>query len=268
MILQESGKIIEIGFPKGRAPKLPYKRPEAKRVVLLDIVLETSLREFWNDIMSSSSDVFATFHKNMGEKDIYLGSWREQADGSKTRLLKFTTPLKNPLGPKQAFNYETFKLVDISPNGFVVEVKCITAGVPFSSNFENDLQWVASQEDNGHTRLVITGECNFTSPIFGPLKSTISRESINGMARAYKIFKGMVTNKYGEHVEEESLVPSYDTLDALTKSSYMAGITNAAQTNPAVLVVILSTFIIIWRIMMTNTLYHALLRKVAQQVMS
>jgi len=201
----------------------------------------------------------------MDDRHIYLGSWREQEDGSRTRLLKFIKPLKNPLGPRQALNYESFMLVDMSPNGFIVEAICTTKGVPFSDSFENHLQWAVSHEDARLTRVVISGECNFTARVLGPLKGTISRESIKGMGYAYKTFGEILSEKYGIHVveqddkEEESLT--------LTRPSHFSGLAHAAQTNPAVLVALLATMIILWRIIMTQTIYHAMLRRLAQQVL-
>lgn len=266
---EETGKVVEIGFSKGKAPKLPYKSPEKKRTVLLDVVVKTSIREFWNDMLSSSSTMLKDFHARMNDKDIYLGSWREQVDGSKTRLLKFIKPLKNPLGPKQAFNYESFNLVDMSSNGFVVEAVCSTEGVPFSSSFENHLQWAVSYEDARLTRVIISGECNFTARVLGPLKGTISRESIKGMGHAYDTFGKILSEKYGleqtlpddDEEEEESLGKP------LTQSFQFSGLAHTAQTNPAVLVALLATMIILWRIIMTQTIYHAMLRRLAQQVL-
>lgn len=264
--MQETGKVVEISFSKGKIPKLPYKSPEKKRTVLLDVVVKTSVREFWNDMLSSSSTILKDFHAQMNDKNIYLGSWREQEDGSKTRLLKFIKPLKNPLGPKQAFNYESFRLVDMSPNGFVVEAVCSTEGVPFSSSFENHLQWAVSHEDAHLTRVIISGECNFTARVIGPLRGTISRESIKGMGHAYDTFGKILSEKYGlhkvEHDKEEESVG-----ESLSQSFHFSGLSNAAQTNPAVLVALLATMIILWRIIMTQTIYHAMLRRLAQQVL-
>lgn len=229
--------------------------------------MKTSVREFWNDMLSSSSSMLKDFHAQMDDKDIYLGSWREQENGSKTRLLKFIKPLKNPLGPKQAFNYESFRLVDMSPNGFVVEAVCSTQGVPFSTSFENHLQWAVSQEDALLTRVVISGECNFTARVIGPLRGTISRESIKGMGHAYKTFERILSDKYGVHVVELEDEDEESLEKALSRSSHFSGLAQAAQTNPAVLVALLATVIILWRIIMTQTIYHAMLRRLAQQVL-
>lgn len=269
-LLQETGKSVEIMFKKGKAPNLPYKVPERKRTVLLDVLVKTSVRQFWNDMLSSSSTMLADFHSRMDDRDIYLGSWREQENGSKTRLLKFVKPLKNPLGPRQALNYESFRLVDMSLNGFVVDAICSTEGVPFSNSFQNHLQWAVSREDGSLTRVVISGECTFIGPVIGPLKGTIARESIKGMGHAYTTFQKLLSEKYGLHVveEEEEKTSMYeDSFENMCKSSYMSSLAHSAQTNPAALVALLATFIILWRIIMTNTIYHAILRRLAQQVM-
>lgn len=264
-MLQETGKAIDLNFPFKKRGGLPYRAPlEGKRVVLLDMVVQTSVRDFWNEMLSSSSKELVDFHAGMGDRDIYLGSWKEQADGTKTRLLKFVKPLKNPLGPKCANNYQTFTLVDMSPSGFTMTARCTSEGVPFATSFENHLQWTVSQEDADHTRVIITGECNFTSPVFGPLKGTISRESVKGMQAAYQTLHNVLNKKYGE---EETIEEPSDPLDALSKSTFVSGLANSAQTNPAMLVVILASFVIMWRMVMMNTIYTQLLRRLAQQAL-
>lgn len=279
--MQETGKAVEVGFPRSKGgPKLPYKMPEHKRVILMDITLKTTVQTFWTDMLTSVSNELAAFHEKLGERDVYLGSWREQTDGSRTRLLRFTTPLKNPLGPKQAFNNEYFTLEDISANGFIVSAHCTSEGVPFANSFVNNVLWVASRVDQQTTRVIISGECNFTGSVFGPLKGTISRESIKGMSKAYQVMHSILASKYGcieqqdstqtqekkKKKKKDTLVPSSDIFSGA--DGMISALSNSAQTNPAVLVIVLATFLLIWRMAMLNTFYLQLARQIAQHVAS
>lgn len=277
--IEETGKAVEVVFPRSRGgPKLPYKMPEHRRVILMDITLKTTVQTFWTDMLTSVSNELVTFHEKLGEKDIYLGSWREQTDGSRTRLLRFTTPLKNPLGPKQAFNSEYFTLEDISANGFIVSAHCTSEGVPFANSFVNNVLWVATEVGPQTTRVIISGECNFTGSVFGPLKGTISRESIKGMSRAYQVMHSILATKYGciEQQQEEdntqvqvnktTTMPSGDIFPG--GGGMITALSNSAQTNPAVLVIVLATFLLIWRMAMLNTFYLQLARQIAQHVAS
>lgn len=177
--MQESGRVIDLQLPKaGRGPQLPYPMPEGRRTILLDITVNSVIEDVWKAMLASSSDALVDFHEQNGDKDMKLGGWREQEDGSRTRFLKFVTPLKNPLGPKQAVNREHFTVVDMKSNGFTLEARCTSEGVPFSSSFENRVQWMAMSMPGQKTRIIISGECNFTGSVFGPFRGTISRESI------------------------------------------------------------------------------------------
>ena len=92
-------------------------------------------------------------------------------------MLSYTTPLRNPLGPRQAVNREVMEAALLGPDSFVVRTRCVTAGVPFSANFANYVQWVASAEGPGATRLSVSGGCKFHAPVWGPVRGQIERES-------------------------------------------------------------------------------------------
>lgn len=240
----------------------------------MDITLKTTVQTFWTDMLTSASDQLASFHEKLGEKDIYLGSWREQIDGSRTRLLRFTTPLKNPLGPKQAFNNEHFTLEDMSATGFIVSAHCTSEGVPFANSFCNNVLWVATEVGPQTTRVIISGECNFTGSVFGPLKGTISRESIKGMSKAYQVMHSILANKYGCIEQDNTQVLEKKKTTMLSGDIFPGGggminaLSNSAQTNPAVLVIVLATFLLIWRMAMLNTFYLQLAKQIAQHVAS
>lgn len=125
--------------------------------MLLDVTLNTTVQQLWDTMLASSSKELVKFHDELGDKETELGSWREQEDGSKTRVITFTTPLKNPIGPKQARNKEVFTISNMVSNGFTLKAHCTSQGVPFSSCFANNVQWVATEVEPNKTRLIITG---------------------------------------------------------------------------------------------------------------
>lgn len=49
--------------------------------------------------------------------------------GASSRSLEYISPLKNPLGPKQARNVEVLEVAQLAPSGFVLRTKCTTEGV-------------------------------------------------------------------------------------------------------------------------------------------
>jgi len=109
--------------------------------------------------MSSKSNTLSTFHKQLGEEEIRLGPWR-QNDGQRSRHLRYVTPLKNRLGPRQCLNREKLTAVHTSATAFVVSGQCSSEGVPFGGNFLNQLQWVAVADGPAKTKLHITGACD------------------------------------------------------------------------------------------------------------
>lgn len=267
------GSIVTLTLAPARrsaAPRLPYKVPSGKSTVLLDILIPTTVPEFWKAIFHSDSDAFERYHGSMGDKDIYVGPWREKvekpAPGApggdqkmQRRRVSFIKPLKNPLGPRQAANQETFRVVDLTSNGFTCECICKTAGVPFSNSFQNELLWVGYQVEDNVMRLIVSGECRFTESVFGMLKNTIARESVNGMKSAYDTFFRKIVQEAFGIIEPE---PEEKTRgSSVTKAGMADSAINLVTTNPAVMVALLATIIIIMRMITQQSLYSQLLRK-------
>lgn len=265
--------VVVASGKRSAAPRLPYKVPVGKSNVLLDVLIPTTVSEFWKAIFQNDSDAFERYHESMGDKDIYVGSWREKEEKTgegtdeerleklRRRRVSFIKPLKNPLGPKQAVNQETFRVVHLTPYGFTVECICKTSGVPFSSSFQNELQWVGYEVEAGVMRLIVSGECVFTDAVFGMLKNTISRESVAGMKRAYDVhFREIVRARLGI-IEDEHEDKKRGAVVLSSKGGVADGVINIAATNPAVLVALLATIIIVLRILTQQSFYAHLLRK-------
>jgi hypothetical protein len=263
------GQIVNPVVPGSRktaAPRLPYKLPESKATVLLDVMIPTSIERFWKVVFQNDSNVFEQYHAGMGDRDVYVGPWRQKkADGGngmiRRRRTSFVKPLKNPLGPRQAANQETFTIVDLSPAGFTCSCVCKTQGVPFSNSFQNELMWVGYQVEDNTMRLIVSGECVFTESVFGVLKGTIARESVSGMKKAYDtFFRRIIADQFGILEGEERQQKNLANVSG--KAGITDGFMNLAQTNPAVLVALLATLIIMMRMVTTQSLYHQLLRKI------
>lgn len=236
-------------------------------------MIPTTVPLFWKAIFQNDSNVFQRYHASMGDKEIKVGPWREKTEKAPDgrgrdlkvhrRRLSFVKPLKNPLGPRQAANKETFRVIDLTPNGFTCECICKTSGVPFATSFQNELLWVGYQVDDNAMRLIVSGECRFTEPVFGMLKNTIAKESVKGMKTAYDThFREIVRQQFGimeTDDQEEKQEKQRRTLVA--KPGIADGAINLMTTNPAVMVALLATIVIIMRMITQQSLYAQLLRR-------
>ena len=172
--------MVQVDVP-AKAPRgvaLPFAPPRPLRTTLLQATFPVPLARLWAHLMGGSSDGLVAFHTQLGEREIVLTPWRKSPDGRPTRLLRYVTPLSNPLGPSQCTNRERITAVHVGATAFVVSASCTSQGVPFAGKFANAVQWVAVADGPYATRLHITGECKFSAPVWGPLKGTISGESI------------------------------------------------------------------------------------------
>lgn len=178
--LQDAGEVVQVELPAKppRGPQLPFTPPRPLRSTLLQATFPVSIQTLWNHLMANDSEALVKFHKQLGEQGVSLGPWRQKPGGQRARILRFTTPLSNPVGPKKCSNTETLIATHTTATAFVITVSCTSEGVPFSSCFENHVLWVATAEGPNKTTLHISGECKFTKTVWGPLRGTISSESI------------------------------------------------------------------------------------------
>jgi hypothetical protein len=281
-VQEEEGEIINVELPAfSRGPKLPFTVPRPLHTVLLEATFPCSLNNLWTYLLSGKSSELAELHRNLGDVDIMLSPWRKApSSGQRTRVIHFSVPLKNPLGPKKAGNREELTISRLEARSFVITAVATSTGVPFANAFENSVQWVAKEDRPGVTRLSITGECTFKTPVWGPLKGTIGSESIKGMSRAYRTLEDMLATKFGIL---SSLTPNSSAARMLIPGAADTTITDtdlglpnsdvgnegfmsflqSPQSNPAVLIALIAMFIILWRMALLNTITLHMFQKLA-----
>ncbi|KAI3436426.1 hypothetical protein D9Q98_005843 [Chlorella vulgaris] len=198
------GDEVQVELPSDKAPQQPFAEPAPLKAVLLDLTLPMSLAAVWLALFHNASSLLADFHKQLEDRDITVASWRKTRDGQRRRVLRYTTPLKGGMGPRQALNTEVLEPVQLGATGFVLRSRCDSEGVPFAAAFANHIQWVATPSGTHSCRLVVTGECQFHRAVWGPLKGQIERESSKGMIKAYRTMGRMLQQQYGAVVSPSS----------------------------------------------------------------
>lgn len=215
--------------------------------------------------MSGKSETLVRFHEKLGDKPVTLTSWRRRNDGQRLRTLRFVKPLQSAIGPKQCTNIEKLSVEYINKDGFVVLASCSSQGVPFSNNFQNYVQWVASPVHGNpqSTVLHVTGECKFHTPIWGPLKGTISNESIKGMKKAYSTLQTMVQDRFGVPLHNTTKLAAVANSKIDGTSNSVVSYLQSSQSNPAVMLVVMAMCIVLWRMALLDTLALTVLRRIA-----
>lgn len=87
---------------------------------------------------------------------------------------------------------------------------------------------------------------------------------IQGMSKAYVLFRGILTSKFGEILDAEDTSKQMPESQSLSSHSFVYSITQTAQTNPAILIIILASFLLIWRMALMNSFYAQLARRLTQ----
>lgn len=277
---EDEGEAIEIEFPakpRSLSTRLPFVTPRPLKITLMSATFPLSIDALWRHIMSGGSEELAEFHRTgLGELNVALSPWRRRQGGGRCRVLRFTTPLKNPLGPREAKNCEVFTLQHLSHDAWVVTTQCKSQGVPFASSFANHVQWVAIAAGPETTELTVTGECRFITPVWGPLKGTIARESSKGMSKAYKILLASLSERFGvmgasyQTTSQEDSAPQSGTMTPLNAIRPAAdgflAVLNSPQASPAVMVVMIAVFVLMWRMALLNSIALQAFHRIATSI--
>jgi len=263
--------------------------PQQLSTTLINLRLPMNTSKLWTALFSNSTSLLADFHKSLGDQNIKLSSWMQsKKDNTKFRSLSYITPLHNPLGPKQAFNKEQFTILSLGQaNSFVLQTKCVTKGVPFSADFANYIQWTATPDGPTSTILKATAECRFHNQVWGPLKGKVKKESVKGIVKAYKKLQEMLisrlkaqpyplaTDQLAAADEENKPQPLITTgkdagmavtIDDDDNSSSGRSMTHhlvGAHSNPAVVLMVAMFIIVVWRVLLFESLGGLLLHKYA-----
>lgn len=222
----------------------------------------------------------------MGDQNVKLSSWMQsKKDNIKFRSLSYISPLSNPLGPKQAFNKERLTILSLGQgNSFVLQTKCVTKGVPFASDFANYIQWTATPDGSTSTILKVTAECRFHNQVWGPLKGKVEKESVKGIVKAYKKLQEMLisrlkaqpypsaadqlaaTGKENKTITTDKdgagmavTVEDGNSSSGRSMSHHLLG----AHSNPAVVLMVAMFLIVVWRVLLFESLGGLLLHKYA-----
>lgn len=74
--LQEEGEEAQLELPGGKGPQLPFVAPPPLRTPLLDATVPLSLPALWLAFFHNASSLLADFHQRLGDRDVYIASWR------------------------------------------------------------------------------------------------------------------------------------------------------------------------------------------------
>ncbi|XP_077697092.1 protein Aster-A isoform X1 [Eretmochelys imbricata] len=120
--------------------------------------------------------------------DVTLTSWSGKTKCRQRRVLSYTIPLSNPLGPKAAAVVETQTLFRASPeNGaYVVDSEVITQGIPYQDYFYTAHRYCISTLATGTARLRVSSEIRYRKQPWNLVRALIEKNTWSGVEEYFQ----------------------------------------------------------------------------------
>nr|XP_027797051.1 protein Aster-A isoform X6 [Marmota flaviventris] len=131
--------------------------------------------ELLTDTSNSSSST--------GEEDVTLSPWSGDSKCHQRRVLTYTIPISNPLGPKSASVVETQTLFRRGPQagGCVVDSEVLTQGIPYQDYFYTAHRYCILGLARNKARLRVSSEIRYRKQPWSLVKSLIEKNSWSGI---------------------------------------------------------------------------------------
>uniref|UniRef100_A0A8C4WR38 GRAM domain containing 1A n=1 Tax=Gopherus evgoodei TaxID=1825980 RepID=A0A8C4WR38_9SAUR len=120
--------------------------------------------------------------------DVTLTSWSGKSKCHQSRVLSYTIPLSNPLGPKAAAVVETQTLFRASPDSgaCVVDSEVITQGIPYQDYFYTAHRYCISTLATGTAPVSVSSEIRYRKQPWNLVRALIEKNTWSGMEEYFQ----------------------------------------------------------------------------------
>ncbi|KAE8594527.1 hypothetical protein XENTR_v10019682 [Xenopus tropicalis] len=124
--------------------------------------------------------------------DITVNPWMRDGNGKQSRILNYTIPINNPLGPKSAPAIETQILHSVKGSVCVLDTQVITQGIPYQDYFYTSHRYCISSVGKNKARLRVSSEICYRKQPWSLVRAIIEKNSWNGMEEHFSLLADAV----------------------------------------------------------------------------
>uniref|UniRef100_A0A5F8G9Y8 GRAM domain containing 1A n=1 Tax=Monodelphis domestica TaxID=13616 RepID=A0A5F8G9Y8_MONDO len=134
-------------------------------------------------MLFSDSPFLQGFLQQRKFTDVTFTPWSGESKCHQSRVLSYTIPISNPLGPKSAAVVETQTLFRRSPQGggCVVDSEVLTQGIPYQDYFYTAHRYCILSLARNKSRLRVSSEIRYREQPWSLVKSLIEKNSWSGI---------------------------------------------------------------------------------------
>ncbi|XP_077788244.1 protein Aster-A isoform X5 [Podarcis muralis] len=136
--------------------------------------------------------------------DVALTSWTGDNKCHQSRVISYTIPITNPLGPKAAAVVETQTLFRTSSKsgGCVVDSEVITQGIPYQDYFYTAHRYCITAVAKSKARLRVSSEIRYRKQPWNLVKTLIEKNAWSGVEEYFQHL-GSLTSRLSEQLSEQ-----------------------------------------------------------------
>ncbi|XP_045702711.1 protein Aster-A isoform X1 [Phyllostomus hastatus] len=167
---------------EGEAADLAALHPDLSGRLLINSVFHVGAERL-QQMLFSDSPFLQGFLEQCKFTDVTLSPWSGDSKCHQRRVLTYTIPISNPLGPKSASVVETQTLFRRGPQagGCVVDSEVLTQGIPYQDYFYTAHRYCILGLARNKARLRVSSEIRYRKQPWSLVKSLIEKNSWNGI---------------------------------------------------------------------------------------
>ncbi|XP_017703376.1 PREDICTED: GRAM domain-containing protein 1A isoform X5 [Rhinopithecus bieti] len=183
---------------EGEAADLAALLPDLSGRLLINSVFHVGAERL-QQMLFSDSPFLQGFLQQCKFTDVTLSPWSGDSKCHQRRVLTYTIPISNPLGPKSASVVETQTLFRRGPQagGCVVDSEVLTQGIPYQDYFYTAHRYCILGLARNKARLRVSSEIRYRKQPWSLVKSLIEKNSWSGI-EDYFHHLGSLSSRFSE----------------------------------------------------------------------
>ncbi|XP_036895473.1 protein Aster-A isoform X9 [Sturnira hondurensis] len=167
---------------EGEAADLAALHPDLSGRLLINSVFHVGAERL-QQMLFSDPTFLQGFLEQCKFTDVTLSPWSGDSKCHQRRVLTYTIPISNPLGPKSASVVETQTLFRRGPQagGCVVDSEVLTQGIPYQDYFYTAHRYCILGLARNKARLRVSSEIRYRKQPWSLVKSLIEKNSWSGI---------------------------------------------------------------------------------------
>ncbi|XP_075462293.1 protein Aster-A isoform X2 [Ascaphus truei] len=142
--------------------------------------------------LTSDTRFISDFYGQRKFTDVTVNPWMRDCSGKQSRVITYTIPINNPLGPKSAPAVETQTLYSQKGSMCVLDTEVVTQGIPYQDYFYTAHRYCISSVTKNKARLRVSSEICYRKQPWSLVRAIIEKNSWNGMEEHFSQLEAVV----------------------------------------------------------------------------